>query len=322
MSFYSNRATFKGKIGDISVKNLKSMDFTLDNSIDRIKHVENILETCDPLLSGYIDDYYKVNTTNELADDINLFKNIEMLGTYLLNSKDLPTESKQEYKIYTDEQLFIKAVKENEGDYENAMIFLKTNKRNEYKVEKPGITVEDLEDERLKFYLGEYKIMADYIKNQLSLARRGEKIEIQNIKLGKKIARDLKDDMELLKEKIIQPIKLPCNGDFSAKVDWDQFSYTNKEHIRAMLYVNKSMIMPDDDVSLIRYDIDCALKDLKANGKLDNKDLILLNLLKKEKSFTFEDIGYELKMTKQAVNGRINRIVNRLVKYFDSKYFL
>ena len=132
MKFYSERATFKGKINGKSVNDLKKMNFNIGESKERIEVVENILNDCDDLISDYIDKYYKVCTTNELSDDINIFKNIEMLGTYLLNSKDLPAESKQDYKIFTDEKLFIKASKEYEGDYENAILFLKNNKRNEY----------------------------------------------------------------------------------------------------------------------------------------------------------------------------------------------
>lgn len=321
MTFYSERANFRGNINGKTVKNLKNMDFNLDNTIERINYVNNIIKECDSLLSEYNDIYYKVNTTNELAEDIDLYKNLELLGTYLLNSKDLPTESHQEYKIYTDEKLFLKAIKENEGDYENAIAFLKTNKRNEYIVNPTTIENSDFEDERLKEYLIPYKNLLDYLRNQLAMARRGEKIEVKNIKLAKKIAKEVKDDMILTKEKIIRPIKLPNNGDFSPIYDWEQFDYTNKEHLRAMLYVNKDVITPDDDVSLISYDFKVAIKYLYDNGKIDKKDIRILYLLKKEKSYTFEDIGFELKMTKQAVNGRINRIIKKLKSYFlDKKY--
>lgn len=321
MTFYSERASFRGNINGKTVKNLRNMDFSLENSKERIEYVENILNECDELLKQYNDKYYKVNTTNELSSDIDLYKNLELLGTYLLNSKDLPTESKQEYKIYTDEKLFLKAVKEIEGDYENSIAFLKTNRRNEYIVNPLSIEDKDFEDERLKEYLTPYKNMLDYLSNQLSLARKGEKIEIKNIKLAKKIAKELKDDMILTKEKIIRPIKLPNNGDFSPIYDWEQFDYTNKNHIRAMLYINRPTITPDDDVSLISYDVKVAIKELYNNGKMDKKDLKILYLLKKEKSYTFEDIGYELKMTKQAVNGRINRIINKLIRYFEEKKY-
>lgn len=321
MKFYSERATFRGSIDKKSVNDLKSMNFGLDNSNERLECVNKILEECDPLITGYMDKYYKVNTTNELSDDINIFKNIEMLGTYLLNSKDLPTESKQEYKIYTDEQLFMKATKENEGDYDNAIAFLKTNTRNEYIVNPITICKEDFEDERLREYLSCYNNMANYIRNQLSLARKGEKIQIRNIKLGKKIAKELNDDMKLLKEKIIQPIKLPCNGDFSQKIDWEQFIYTNREHIKAMLYISKDGILPDDDVSLIKHDINNAIKDLYNNGKLKKKDMIILDMIKRNKSFTFEDIGYEIGASKQYVNNRLNVIVDKLTTYFMQKKF-
>ena len=321
MKFYSERATFKGKINGKSVNDLKKMNFNIGESKERIEVVENILNDCDDLISDYIDKYYKVCTTNELSDDINIFKNIEMLGTYLLNSKDLPAESKQDYKIFTDEKLFIKASKEYEGDYENAILFLKNNKRNEYIVKPMTIENEDFEDERLKEYLTSYKVMLDYIKEELSKAARGEKISIQNIKLAKKISKEIKDDMILTKEKIIRPIKLQSNGDFTAVIDWNKFNYTNKEHIKAMLYINKTCLAPDDDVSLIRYDIDCAIKNLRKAKKLDNKDIIILNLIRKDKSYTYDDIGYETKMSKQAVYSRINRITNRLVKYFAEKNF-
>ena len=163
--------------------------------------------------------------------------------------------------------------------------------------------------------------MLDYIKEELSKAARGEKISIQNIKLAKKISKEIKDDMILTKEKIIRPIKLQSNGDFTAVIDWNKFNYTNKEHIKAMLYINKTCLAPDDDVSLIRYDIDCAIKNLRKAKKLDNKDIIILNLIRKDKSYTYDDIGYETKMSKQAVYSRINRITNRLVKYFAEKNF-
>lgn len=321
MKFYSERATFRGSINKKSVNDLKNMNFGLENSHERLECVNKILEECDPLIHGYLDDYYKVNTTNELSDDINIFKNIEMLGTYLLNSKDLPTESKQEYKIYTDEELFIKATKENEGDYENAIAFLKNNVRNEYIVKPIAVTEEDFDDERLREYLKCYQNMAIYIKNQLSAARRGEKIQIKNIKLGKKIAKEIKDDMNLLKEKIVQPIKLPCNGDFSQKVDWDQFNYRDGEHIKAMLYMNKDNILPDDDVSLIKHDINYAINDLYNNNKLKSRDMIILDMIKRNKSFTFEDIGYEIGTSKQYVNNRLNVIVDRIVDYFIKKNF-
>lgn len=321
MKFYSDRAEFKGNIKGKTVSDLKKLDFNIDNNKDRIEYVENILKHCEDLLMEYNDKYYKVSTTNELSEDINIFKNIELLTTYILNSKDLPTESKQNYKIFTDEQLFIKANKENEVDYDNAINFLKNNKRNEYLAKTITIESSDFEDERIKDILICYKNMLDYVKSQLSLARKGEKIEIKNIKLAKKISKELKDDMILTKEKIIRPIKLPLNGDFTSKTDWDKFDYKNKQHIRAILYINRSVISPDDELSMIRYDVDLAIKYLYKNKKLDRKDIEILKMINKDKSFTYEDIGKELKISKQAVYNRINRITNRIVNYFIEKKY-
>lgn len=319
--FYSERATFKGVIGGKNVNDLRSMDFNIDNSSDRIKFVEDMLEDCDDFLKEYIEKYYKVSTNNELSDDINVFKNLEAMATYILNSKDIPNESKQEYKIYSDEQLFTKAVKENEGDYDNVMFFLKNNNRNEYIVKPLSIDISDFEDERIKDCLLDYKKMLDYLKNQLSMARNGEKIEIKNIRLARKMSKNIKDDMILVKEKKLKPIKLKCNGDFAPIIDWSKFNYTNINHIKAMLYINRTAIAPDDELSLIKYDIDCAIKDLKKQGKLDKKDIKIINLIKRDKSYTYEDIGNILNMSKQAVYGRINRISKRIVAYFTKKNF-
>lgn len=321
MKFYSERATFKGVIDGKSVSNLKQMDFNLNNSKDRIEYVDKVLDECDELIKQYIDKYYKVATTNELSDDINLFKGLELLATYILNSKDIANESKQEYKIYTDEQLFIKAVKENEGDYDNVILFLKNNKRNDYIVKPVTVNDEDFKNEKIKEHLESYKKMLDYLKNQLSLARKGEKIEMKNIKLAKKISKEVKDDMILTKEKVYKPIKLPLNGDCSTKIDWDRFDYTNKDHVRAMLYVNRSSLVPDDELALIKYDFDCAIKELIKNKSIDSKDVKIINLIRREKSYTYEDIGRELKISKQAVYNRINRITKKLTKYFYEKKY-
>ena len=67
MKFYSERATFNGVIEGKNVNSLKNMDFTIENSEDRIKNVENILKDCDSLITEYVDKYYKVSTTNELS---------------------------------------------------------------------------------------------------------------------------------------------------------------------------------------------------------------------------------------------------------------
>ena len=320
--FYSERATFEGVIGGKDINDLKKMDFSINDSSNRIKHVNKVLEDCDDYINEYIEKYYKVSTNNELSDDINVFKSIEDLGTYILNSDDIPSESTQEYKIYTDEQLFMKAIKENEADYDNAMIFLmKNNRKNEYLIKPLSIESADYEDERLKECLLEYKKMLDYLKNQLSLARKGEKIEVKNIRLARKMSKSIKDDMILVKEKKLKPIKLKCNGDFTTTFDWSKFDYTNKNHIRAMLYINRNRIAPDDELSLIKYDIDCAIKELRKNKKLDKKDIKIINLIKKDKSYTYEDIGKELNMSKQAVYGRINRITKRIVAYFVEKKY-
>lgn len=320
MAFYSNRANFRGKVNGKNANDLKNMDFNIDDYLSRSLHVANLLRECDDFINAYNFEYYKYNTINELAEDINVFKNLELLGTYLLNSKDLDTESHQEYKIFTDEQLFNKVMKENDSNYENVMLFLKDTNRNDYIVKPLDIEDEDFDNPVIASYLNDYNKLRGYALSQLLKARRGEKIQIKNIKVAKKIAKEVKDDMILTKEKLVRPIKLDISGDFGAKIDWNEFDYTNKEHLRAMLYINRKSLVPEDDVSLIRYDIDCAIKSLAKRKLLDSKDLTILNLLKMDKSYTFEDIGYELEVTKQAVNGRINRIIKKLAKYFEKKY--
>lgn len=317
MAFYSDRVNFRGKINGKTANNMKNVDFNINEYENRLKVIEKIIEECDELINEYISKYYKYNTTNELSDDINIFKNIEFLATYLLNSKNLDVESKQEYKIFTDEQLFSKYYKENKEDYNNIIPFLKVNKKNDYIIQPDKITKEDFNDDRINKYLEDYELMLNYIRKQLLLARNGEKIEIKNIKLAKKIAKEIKDDMILIKEKIIRPIRLNISTTSCNNICLDEFDYTNEKHIREALYLNMTNIIPDNELSLIKYDLDLAIKKIYKNKKIDEKDIYIINCIRKNKSYTFEDIGYELGITKQAVNGRLTRISKKIAKYFE-----
>lgn len=329
MVYLGHRAKFGGELNKKTIKDLKMLDYNLTNANNRNKCVDEIIGAegnCKDFYDEYIDSYYKYDTKNELAQDINVFKAIENMGTYLLNSKDLKKEKKQEYKIYTDEQLFKIALTENncskllgsnDADIEEEQLlhYLMTNKRNEYYRKDFRIKKEDFEDERIADVLKDYNRLYEFVKNELNNIKNKKKSNL-NLYQARNMIKSINDDMILAKQKIINPIEMSPSGDFSQKIDWEQFDFENKEHIKAILYIQKEQIVPDDDVSLIVYDVNNALKKLYNDKKIDKIDLTIIKLIRQEKSYTLQQIGKKLNMSQQAISKRIDKISEKIVKFF------
>lgn len=329
MTFVGHRARFTGEIDRKSVSDLRKLDYELDSLEKRRGHIDNLVGTdgeCRGFYDNYMDDYFKSNTTNELSEDINIFKSIETMGSYLLNSRDLEKESKQQYKIYTDEQLFkISLIEGNaigrsgEGeqniDEEQIMHYLMSNKRNEYYSKEMKITNSDFQDERVSEVLEQYDTFYQYLKEELNKIRDKKKSNI-NLYQARNMMKSVKDDMILAKHKIVRPIEITPSGDFSPSTDWDLFNFTDKEHIRAVLYMDKQGIIPDDDISLIVYDVNKALKELYKNGELDKTDMNIIALIRQDKSYTLSQIGEGLEVSQQAISKRIDKISKKIANYF------
>ena len=136
---------------------------------------------------------------------------LETLATYLLNSRDLPIERQQEYKIFTNEELFKAAQKElnsksksNQGS-ENEIIefLLRKSESNGYFVKDTVLKPSDFED--TEYNLGEilkaYDLMYQHLRKHARKLKNGEESPYSVTKI-KRLMSGLKDDMILSKEKI------------------------------------------------------------------------------------------------------------------------
>lgn len=329
MKYIGHRGQFRGELNGKTANDLRKLNYELDSLEKRRECIEGMVgETgaYKDFYEEYIEEYYKCDTNNELTEDINVFKNIENMGTYLLNSKDLPTEKKQEYKIYTDEQLFKKSLMEcnlqnsscddQEYNEEQVIHYLLVNKRNEYypKIEK--ITNSDLEHESLKEVLGDYNKFYAFLKEELLKIRNKQPSKLSLYQI-KSIMKSVKDDMVLSKQKLLSIINFDPVGDFTPFIDWEQFDFNNKEHIKAALYLDQEHIVPGDDMSIIAYDVNCAIKNMYKQGLLNDTDLRIVNKIRKNKSYTLQEIGKELNVSQQAISKRINKISEKISNYFS-----
>lgn len=328
MAYLGHRTRFNGEIDNKTVRDLKMLDYNITNYSDRNKHIEDILGdegSCRKFYDDYVDKFYKSDTTNELSEDINVFKSIEQMATYLLNSSDLDKEKKQEYKIYNDEQLFRIALMENNGadlsqnigntEQEQVLHYLLSNRRNEYYKKDVSIQQSDFKDSRIADILNDYNDLYEVVKKELNNIKNKNKSSM-NLYQARNMLKTIKDDMILAKQKIIRPIDITPSGDFSTVIDWDQFDFTNKEHIKAVLYIEKEQIIPNDDVSLIVYDVNRVIGIYHKNGMLDDTDIKIIKLIRLEKSYTLSKIGELLNISQQAVSKRIDKISEKIAKFF------
>lgn len=330
----NHESHFTGSIGGKNVFDLTKLDYELLNSNERLEFLNNLVKECQEFLDTYFtgteerEPYYKYNPRtwkDVLSYDTNVCIAIENLATYLLNSRDIPLERQQTYKIYTDEQLFKAAQKElssksssktNQKSEGEVMEFLlRTSKSNAYFIKDTVLKPSDFGDK--EYNLGEilkaYDLMYQHLREHARKLKNGEKSSYSVTKI-KRLMSGLKDDMILAKEKIKRPILLENNGDFSNITEWSKFDFTNREHIKAILYFKPRQLSPDDDLAILIYDTNNIIKRLYKQKKLSKIDLEILEMLQNE--FILEDIAKELGYSNESnIRYKINSIINKIVKY-------
>ena len=333
----NHESYFTGTIDGKNVFDLTKIDYNLVNSKERLEYLNKLVDECSGFLEGYFygteerEPYYKYNPRtwkDVLSHDTNVCMVLETLATYLLNSKDLPLEKQQEYKIFTNEELFKAAQKElnsksktSGGSSENEVIeFLVRNlKSNGYYPKDIVIKPSDFKDteKNLGEILMAYDLMYQHLKEHARRLRFGEETPYSVTKI-RRLMSGLKDDMILTKEKIKRPIELENNGDFSNITEWSKFDFSNKEHIKAILYFKPRRLAPEDELAILIYDTNNIIKRLYSKGKISKIDLEILDMIRSE--FTLEEIAKELGYSgKTSVFKRLNNIAEKIVKYSEEK---
>lgn len=349
-NFVSYRARFQGKLAGVSVEELKGLDYEKEKLIDRMEEVLNKLDKVQPFFDEYFfqkenDDrdngefdhlitesdereYYRYspNTTDELSEDINICKYIQMYAGYILNSKDLPRERQQEYSILTEEEFEKQLKKEMATDFKaDANVVLDCRPKNDYNNLTLRINKKDLypnlqnnkygvrdKDVELAVVLNGYETFKEYLKGELRKLQAGEYTKFNLIQL-RSLLSSINDDM-LLSKNMLLGIRSQAKrlGDENPMNDYSTLDYSNPEHIKAILKfckITKSP-RPDDMMSHIGYDMFVAIDTLKKNKRLDNIDLEIIECY--NANYTLEDIGNEVGMKKQSVDYRIKKICEKI----------
>lgn len=332
----NHESYFTGTIGNKNVFDLTKIDYNLVNSVERLEYLNNLIEECKEFLDIYFtgteerEPYYKYNPRtwkDVLSHDTNVCMVLETLATYLLNSRDLPMERQQQYKIFTNEELFKAAQKElntktktSQGS-ENEIIefLLRKSESNGYFVKDTVLKPSDFEDKEgnLGEILKAYDLMYQHLREHARKLKFGEETPYSVTKI-RRLMSGLKDDMILSKEKIKRPIQLENNGDFSNATEWSKFDFNNKEHVKAILYFKPRRLTPEDELAILIYDTNNIIKRLYSKGKINKIDLEILDMIRSE--FTLEEIAKELGYSgKTSVFKRLNNISEKIVKYSEEK---
>ena len=162
-----------------------------------------------------------------------------------------------------------------------------------------------------------YDLMYQHLREHARKLKNGEPT-IYSVTKIKRLMSGLKDDMILAKEKIKRPIEIENNGDFSPITDWLRFDFKNIDHVKAILYFKPRSLAPEDDLSILIYDVNNIIKNLFKLKQIDKTDLEILDMIRSE--YTLTEIAKELGYSgKTSIFKRFNRIAEKIVKYSIEK---
>lgn len=360
MKNYINNNNFFGAINNSKIYDFsRALDYKL-NAEERLKLVEDILSS--DKATEYFSEVFTQETDNKvklelkpkedsLYSDSNIAKELSKMADYILfANKD---DKDVEYKIYKDEQLFNKMIKEqsletdSQEETDNIIHFLLSSNKNYKKAVEQVITKEDIESiDELKDYDKmlqsiTYRLKKiSLVEKLFSKTSRFTKLEMLTeadiellhnfnlepneltVELYKTLERSkeqLKKQSALIKQDMLD-IKDMVKGTIyfkqpladSTQVDYEQFDWTNKTHIKELLKVHNRDLQTD--LGCLVVDLDNLIRD----AKLSNRDSNILNLYRE--GLTLEAIGNRYSLSKQMIEHIVNRIINNIIDTYNKQY--
>lgn len=337
MSSLDWQANIRGELGNKKIQDMRKMlDYSKTTFDERLEVVINILNEYDNFLNiyffkknehskKYFFSGHNLSSSQSLSEQNVVCNNISILGSYLLNSRDIDKlYDTQEYIFYTDEEEFNKyhqkVVSSTSKSEEEVIHFLLRQGKNYNIVGRLEVNKNDLkENSRKGEILRDYNKFKEELRKCLIDLKNGTKTSSIDIPLyqAKRIMSTINDDMTMVKESYSRNVYFDgLKSDNS--IDWSFLDMTNIEHVKALLYINKgNKLIPDDDLSLIVYDLNKRLKDLLDIGILKHEDLKLINLLRQEKSYSKYEISRIMGYSQSVLSKRINKIAKRVSKSYS-----
>ena len=328
MAFSSHRKMFKGTLANVPVDALKDLDYELETLAERKKFIDKKYLDVAKFHEIYVggtetEEYYKVglNKDDDLSQDINIFKYIENDGSYLLNSRDIPRDRQQQYKILSEEEFKIiermeksmnelGIIKDSDAESE-VMIIIDPKHGNDYTNLEHKLVKEDFEDFRTGQVLRDYDKLRTVLKSEMEKIKNKQPSKYNLYQL-KKLLRDVNDDM--IRAKIqLRGIRNPAKklGDESGKFDTELIDYGNPKVIDCILKnVKLGDLRPDSELSHIAYDIEQAIDYLTKENHLDSTDLEIIECY--NNNYSKVNIAKEINRDEKVVRRRIKRICNKI----------
>ena len=326
---FETRHLFNAKINGQALTDF-NVDFTLKTAEERKNYIDDLISNVrDEYKRNYFevffDEFYKpnLNMYETLSDKINVCLKLERLADYLLGSFEVRQERKKnvtKYYFYVNkEEFFSRTKKESlmsrEGieDQENTIHFLLNNHtRNPKKSKAQRIFAEDFKKgDEAAYILNEYQTFLNVL-NRIQDSGNYSKKRVSAMK------GTILDDMIRVKTALRgtfgEHLKNPLKD--STEPSWELFDYTNYEHIKNALKVNKELD-PNDDLSHIVLDLELAIKELSMVNIIKPKQVALINLLKE--GYSYSEIGEKIGLAKTSVFHSLDSVAKKIAKYYKFK---
>lgn len=331
---FDGREFFTSEINECSLKDFQIKNYENDSLEYRKNIVEDLLnkakdESGRNFFETYIDDYFKVNlkAQDSLSGDINVHQKLELLADYLLNSKEIREErknektkyyfymNKEEFKLRTNREFLFNNINSTEfkGDNVDNVIHYLLGKQKNVKIKKiQTVTNSDIKEDS---YCGQVLREYDALRERVDyLLKNPQEAKLKRYKMTA-MKKSINDDM-LITKKNLKGIfgEKPKNLIKDSTVpSWDKFDFKNKEHVKRLIYIQKEFV-PDDDVSLLLLDLDMTIEKLRNKNILTKHQYEIIKLIRQGyKNIEICDLK---RIKKPRITAIVNTVVFKINKYF------
>lgn len=332
MSF-ENRHIFKGKINNKSLEDFRKFDFNVNDLEERKKIVEQLLDSEKDefgrtFFEAYFDDRYKVDLSKneELSEKNNVCQTLEAMANYLLGSKEIREqrkEERQQYFFYMDSHEFkmrtnkeqsltshIENMKNGADDLkneDNIIHFLLNKPKNTKKPKNQVITNKDLKEDS---YCGQ--VLRDYNRYLMFIDRElkhPDQFKGQRYKLTK-IKSELQNDMIYTKNHLKGTIGEQRHLlEESSEPDWSKFDWTNRAHIKELLFLKVDFDI-DNEVSFLAWDLEALVKLMREENEISEKEYRAFKLIRQ--GFIQNELSEFIGIKKSAISSLTNKLIDKI----------
>lgn len=335
---------FNGEIAGKKLSDFNNFDSGLSTFKERLKHVQDNIGSEEgdlhEFFQEYVDKYYDSSPSQNgyLADQTTVFNLIERLGTFLIESPDMKTSRKVEYRFWVDERAFNKSRESsnvNETDLGNGtgsevidMFVDRKNDKNQKVVRGFTINSRDLKE------IEEIRLVEDAINYMKSpkgiegMKRHAEKIledgecspeETVKIRYVAKnteryinaYVKSLREDQLLIRNMVRRPIvfkNVIPDKPVSNLIDMIEFSDENCVKKLLPLIGGEESLMTD--IGIILYDLNQFLKTVK----FSDREIAVLDMFRL--GYKQKELSVELGIDKRTVSDTITRIATKTAKSY------